>query len=172
MAPLTELCDGESNSPAQLRRLGRYHPSNVAFSTQAPTLVGSGFGTIAIWDLGKEGEATVRLKFSPAPVYGQCGLRISLSPDDQYIASWFWGVDFSFRVWDVGTGQECRRFVGHGKSPECVVWSRDSQHLLSGDMESSVCLWNMHEEVCACLCVLVYHASVCVWTTHEALSRV
>jgi WD40 repeat protein len=144
MAPLTDLCDGESNSPAQVRRLGHYHPSNVAFGTQAPILVSSGPGTIAIWDLGEEGEATVRLKISASLEHT---LRISLSPDDQYIASWVWGTDTSIWVRDVGTGKECLQLVGHRKHLECVVWSRDSQHLLSGDEDSCVCLWTMHEEV-------------------------
>jgi WD40 repeat protein len=163
MAPLTDLCDGVSNSPADLLSCNQYHRSTLAFGTQAPILVSSGSGTIAIWDLCEEGQATLRFKFSSPPGYA---LRITLSPDDQYIASWAWGVDSSIRVWDVGTGKQCRQLAGHRKQLQCVEWSRDSKHLLSGDTDSSLCFWTMHEEVwvytyISCVCMHMY-----TWIIH------
>ncbi len=156
MEPLRDPNGGCFNSPQA--DFG-YIPSRVAFGTHTPMLVNAGQGTITVWDLREQVQARVRHVLA-AKSGRSCS--VSLCPNDRNIASWSFEGDI--RVWDAVTGQQIRQLVGHRDGIICVDWSRDSQSLVSVDMDSAICEWSMDEEVRDCImCVCVYvYVRACV----------
>jgi hypothetical protein len=52
------------------------------------------------------------------------------------------GLDNTARLWEVATGKEVRRFVGHSESVESVVISRGGEYVLTGSGDNTARLWN------------------------------
>jgi WD40 repeat protein len=126
----------------------------VAFDSTAGMLVSGGFfdNDITIWDLPKEGKATVRRRLQ-----GHTDVvdSTSLSPDERYIASG--SRDKSVRVWEAATGELVTTLEGHEDEVRSVVWSGDGQWLASGSFDKTVRLWRVDAKVrqmcipCACI---------------------
>ena len=55
----------------------------------------------------------------------------------------FASADKSVRLWDVDTGREPRRFIGHSASVWCVAFSPDQSRALSGGADGTVRLWDV-----------------------------
>jgi WD40 repeat protein len=53
------------------------------------------------------------------------------------------GPDRSVRVWDVSTGREVRRFLGHKEAITAVAFLRDGKTLVSGSKEGGIFLWDL-----------------------------
>ncbi|MYF57412.1 T9SS type A sorting domain-containing protein [Candidatus Poribacteria bacterium] len=70
---------------------------------------------------------------------------VAFSPDGQALAGS--GPDNIVRLWDVHTGVEKRRFIGHTREVPSVVFSPDSQIMASGSYDNTVRLWDMHTGV-------------------------
>jgi hypothetical protein len=52
-------------------------------------------------------------------------------------------VDSAVRLWDVETGRELRRLVGHTDAVACVAFSPEGRRLLSGGADNSLRLWDV-----------------------------
>ena len=66
---------------------------------------------------------------------------VVFSPDGQTLASS--GSDNIVRLWDVQTGVEKRRFIGHTRDIRSVVFSPDGQTMASGSHDRTVRLWDV-----------------------------
>jgi WD40 repeat protein len=68
-------------------------------------------------------------------------LYVCFSPDGKTILSG--SSDCTVRLWDVATGKELRRFVGHKDSVIGVAYSHDGKRVLSASDDGTVRLWQM-----------------------------
>jgi len=51
--------------------------------------------------------------------------------------------DFSLRLWELDSGREVRRFVGHTDYVRFIAFMPDGQHAISGSSDNSVRLWDI-----------------------------
>jgi WD40 repeat protein len=66
---------------------------------------------------------------------------LAFSPSGKMLATG--GPDRIVRLWDVSTGRELRRFVGHKDALTAVVFLRDGSRLASGSKDGGLNLWNV-----------------------------
>jgi len=66
---------------------------------------------------------------------------VAISPDGKYGIST--GADATVRLWDIETGKELRRFIGHRKGVWSVEFSPDSRYALSGGQDKTLRLWDV-----------------------------
>jgi WD40 repeat protein len=74
-----------------------------------------------------------------------------VSPDGHWLAAD--GPEAVVRLWNLATGAERGRLVGHTAKVWTIAWSADSRRLLTGGDDGSVRLWNMQTgtELIRCL---------------------
>jgi WD40 repeat protein len=139
----------EADTGMQAREPLRGHSDKgvgcVTFNSTAGMIVSGGFDdcSILVWDLLKDGKATVRPRLQG---HTDAVMGLSLSPDDKYVVSGSW--DKTVRVWEVATGKLIRMLEGHTDVVKSVVWSRNGQWLVSGSCEETVRKWRIDEQVC------------------------
>ncbi|KAF9024984.1 YVTN repeat-like/Quino protein amine dehydrogenase [Hymenopellis radicata] len=50
-------------------------------------------------------------------------------------------MDMSIRIWDASTGKQLRKLLGHTKGVLAIAFSHDTQYIVSGSEDMSVCIW-------------------------------
>ncbi len=126
-----------------LRSPGAKSVGCVTFSSTASMLVSGGFDhEIVVWELPRDGKATVRRRLQG---HTDAVESISLSPDDKYAVSG--SRDKTVRVWEVATGELITMLEAHTNQVRSVVWSRDGQCFVSGSFDKTVRIWGIDEQV-------------------------
>ncbi len=90
-------------------------------------------GKLVSWDI-ESGNESVLFESVPKRV-------IAVSPDGQHLAAG--GATGDLQLWNLGTRERVRSFVGHKNDVNCLSFSRDGRELLSGAGEDEVSLWNV-----------------------------
>ncbi|MXW15734.1 MAG: T9SS type A sorting domain-containing protein [Rhodothermaceae bacterium] len=125
--------------------------SSVAFSPDGAQVVSGGWGgtipSISFWDVatGEKVRSFTHTGGRQSYVYS-----MTFSPDWTQLASgsgnYFINSEFddhSIRLWDVATGTELRRIIGHSGSVSSVDFSPDGNRLVSGSEDSTVRIWDV-----------------------------
>ncbi len=148
------LWNGHTGQPVAVIRVeGRsvVGYSAVAFSPDSQLLVGTSLAAeIAVWDVSS--TEIVRL------LEGHIGniFAVAWSPDGQKIASAGgsdfhdeelkrdFGSDNSCRVWDLASGREIQRYVGHTGNVNAIVFSPDGSTCFSAGKEGVIHRWSVN----------------------------
>jgi WD40 repeat protein len=91
---------------------------------------------VRTWNLGDGSE---RWKFSEKLKEFWYG-PLAFSPTGRTLA---WGDGRNVRLWEMATGKECRRFVGHRDRVTSVSFSPGGKILASGSMDATILLWDV-----------------------------
>jgi WD40 repeat protein len=66
---------------------------------------------------------------------------VAFSPDGNTIATA--STDGTARLWDVQTGRELRRFVGHTAGVENMIFSPDGRYIATASDDGTARLWDV-----------------------------
>ncbi len=117
----------------------------LAFSSDGSLLAGGGRDyPIHLWDsaTGKElRQFNGPRSYLDHRVAFLFQLQVAFSPDDKTLASA--DRDGTVRLWEVLTGQERGRFLGHQGEVYALAFSSDGRRLASGGNDTSVLLWDV-----------------------------
>jgi WD40 repeat protein len=103
-------------------------------------------GWIGWWDVGSSkflrwSELPGRLRQDGKAIIRPAVNALAFSSDGRLLASGDW--DHVVRLWDVGTGNEVARFLGHKGSVVGVAFSPDGRTLASSSADQTVLLWKI-----------------------------
>ena len=132
-----QMIRGFQTHPAQVEEGGAAWVEQVAFSPDGRQILSAGRDRrLRLWDAetGKE----IRQFLGHQSEFGD----IAFSPDGKRAVSVgaFWGLpghspDYSIRVWDVATGAELKRILGHKSSVTAVEFPHDGRRIVTGSDE-------------------------------------
>ena len=114
--------------------------SHLVFSPDGRFLIGSsGGGSRAIWDVAT--GQPVRLVDNTRRIYEYLWAGGALSPDGRLAASVQEEIIY---VWDVATGTDRLKLVGHTNSVKTVAFAPNGRTLISGGSDGAVRVWDLH----------------------------
>ncbi len=142
--------------PATGKELMRFvHPRMVHSATFSPdgrfVLTGCGDHIARLWSV-TTGLETMRFVGHTQSIYA-----VAFSPDGRFALTGGGRIevpagmatdnqegdpDFTVRMWDVATGVEVRRFVGHTQAIESVAFSPNGRYILSGSSDKTARMWD------------------------------
>jgi RNA polymerase sigma factor (sigma-70 family) len=133
--------EGEALPDGAVARLGTtrfrhgYVVWTLAFSPDGQTLASGGQGRgLCLWD-ARTGRM---LHHCASDMRIPTIYSAAFSPDGKTVAT---AEGQPFRLWDVATGKEIRRFTGHENGVMAVAFSPDGKTLASGSHDKTVRLW-------------------------------
>jgi WD40 repeat protein len=72
---------------------------------------------------------------------GSSVLSVAVTPDGKYVVSG--SADNTVRLWDLPTGKEVRRFMGHRSEVNSVAVTPDRKYVVSGSSDKTVRVWDL-----------------------------
>jgi WD40 repeat protein len=112
----------------------------VAYLPDGKRAVSGGWqGHLRLWDL----EKNEQVRAFDATDYVNC---LALSPDGRLLIAGggsFTKEDYAIRVYDVESGAELRRFLGHTSPVKCLAFAPDGKRALSGSNDGTLRLWDV-----------------------------
>jgi WD40 repeat protein/serine/threonine protein kinase len=136
--PHGTVCLWEVESGKELRRLEGLASAvtSVAFSGDGRrALFGHFDGTVQLWDVEQWKEVR---RFD----YGKGLWNVCFSPDgEKVLTSGGHDAQRLIRLWDLSSGEELRRFKGHGAGMWQSVFSPDGKRILSASLDRTARLW-------------------------------
>jgi RNA polymerase sigma factor (sigma-70 family) len=114
----------------------------LVFSPDGKLLAEGHCGWVELWDLaaGKMLHKLDGRKPSEGlSISNRCSL--AFSPDGRTLAAAGW--DDRVRLWELATGQERHRFVGHPGRVTCLAFARDGLSLVSGSEDTTALVWDL-----------------------------
>ena len=126
---------GRNPEPSGAFRKARVH---MAYSPDGRFLASAGFDFTGDHPGREHGEATLpaRSKVTVTII----SLHWRSAPTETRLATA--GIDGTVIVWDVATGQEVCRFLGHKTIVWCVAFSPDGNRVASGGDDGTVKVWD------------------------------
>lgn len=114
---------------------------HIVFSPNGKRLLSAAASHVSCWDL-ETGRLVHRLGGTDE-VYG-----LALAPDERRAA--FGGYAKFVGLWDLASGKETRRLLGHTKSISAVAFASDGRRLASAGSDMTVSVWDADtgKEVC------------------------
>jgi len=117
-------------------------PNALAFAPDGQTLAtvdGSHKvpGEIGLWDAASGRRRMVAFRDAHAKGIS----AVAFSPDGMMLATG--GFDATVKLWDVPTGRELARFIGHAGQVRGLAFARDGRTLASGAYDGVVKLWDI-----------------------------
>lgn len=114
--------------------------NSVTFSPDGQTLLSSGRdGKVKLWNLST-GELRQTLSVQGDSFFGNGVMCVAISPDGNMIASAS-DENKNIKLWRFATGELIQTLSGHSKGVTSVVFSPDSQTLISGSNDKTVRIW-------------------------------
>jgi WD40 repeat protein len=121
----------------------RWQVWSLAFSPNGKMLASSSPGGIKLWEVatGRQ-RAAIRVGGPDRALLGpHAGFHVMFSPDGRTLA---YGADDGIaRLWDVASGTERARLVGHSGPLYDLAFSPDGKTLATTSRDGSVRLWNV-----------------------------
>jgi WD40 repeat protein len=139
---------GSWREVATLMRHG-YPVYSVSFSPDGKFLAsGSRDKTVKVWEVGSWREVATLMR------HGYPVSSVSFSPDGKFLASGggddrtvkvseIGRLEWTVKVWEVGSWREVATLRGHGDSVTSVSFSPDGQFLASGSWDETVKVWEV-----------------------------
>ncbi len=111
---------------------------DLAFSADDQSVITSGAdGRIVVWN-SSHGSPMSSNRISDSIVVGN---TLRISPDGKWIA--IGCDDNSIRLYDSGTLQQTKKFVGHAAAVNSVSFSSDGRWLVSGSQDKTIRVWSL-----------------------------
>jgi WD40 repeat protein len=118
------------------KELRQFEGGGARYSPDGKTIVTSSDNSASLWDAAS-GQKSKEFTLPQ-------GIVINypvISPDGKYLLAG--DSEGVARLWDIQTGQEIRRFIGHTASVENVVFSPDGKYVLTGSDDGTAMLWDV-----------------------------
>jgi WD40 repeat protein/tRNA A-37 threonylcarbamoyl transferase component Bud32 len=132
------LWDARSGKPQSVFRLREYVGggfSRVEFSTDGLRIAANGeSGTTVCWRVSDPEKIEFQIPKGEKTTGGLC-----FSPDGAHLAT---GVVDGVKIWDANTGVFIGELRGHVSQVDAVVYTPDSQRILTGSDDTTVRVWD------------------------------